>query len=51
MGVEGFARNKVKKLADVILGVEVKAKFGRNTKDVIKITAFASRREMIQLGF
>ena len=50
MGVEGFARNKVKKLADVVLGIEVKVKFRRNTKDVFKITTFASERERIQLG-
>ena len=51
MGVEGFARNKIKKLADVVLSKEVKAKFGRNVKDVVEITAFASGRERIQLGF
>ena len=41
----------VKKLVDVVLGVEVKAKLGRNTKDVVKVTTCASGRERIQFGF
>ena len=51
MGVEFFARNKINELADVVFSVEVKAKFGRNAKDVVKITAFASGRERIKLCF
>ena len=50
MGVEGFARNKINELADVVFSVEVKAKFGRNAKDVVKITAFASGREGVKFG-
>ena len=45
MGVEGFARNKVEKLVDVVLGVDIKAKLGWNTKDVFEVTACASGRK------
>ena len=51
MGVEGLARNKIKKLVDVVLGEEVKAKLGRNTKDVLEVTTCASGRKRIQFGF
>ena len=49
--VEGLARNKVKKMVDVVLGVEIKAKLRRNAKVVIEGAAAALGRKRIQLGF
>ena len=49
--LDGFARNKIKELANVVFSVEVKAKFGRKAKNVVEITAFASGRERIKFGF
>ena len=49
--VEGLARNKVEKMVDVVLGVEIKAKLRRNAKVVIEHAAAALGRKRIQLGF
>ena len=49
--VEGLARNKVKKMVDVVLGVEIKAKLRRNAKVVIKVAAASLGRKRIQVGF
>ena len=42
--VEGLARNKIKKMFDVVLGVEIKAKLRRNAKVVVEGTAAAFGR-------
>ena len=49
--VEGLARNKIKKIFDVVLGVEIKAKLRRNAKVVVEGTAAAFGRKRIQLSF
>ena len=48
---EGLARNKTKKMFDVVLGIEIKAKLRKNAKVVVEGTAAAFGRKRIQLGF
>ena len=42
--VEGLARNKIKKLFNVVLGVEIEVKLRRNSKVVVEGTASAFGR-------
>ena len=48
--VEVFSRDKIEEFRDVLFSVEIEANFRRKTKNVVKVTGFASGRERVNFG-
>ena len=51
MRVKFFTRDKVEKVINVFFSVDIEVVFGRKTKNIVKITRFASVGARIKLGF